>query len=211
MEPLSAAYDFALQWKELIGAVLGGLFSLLVALIVARDARTREERTAATVLTTALTTVAAQYSALMETAKSQNVPEENLHLWVGEKLAYSSPVMTPAVELAITRLMVVDTLLAVHLEFYKTMQMELARHVQRIEQDYKELHEFGKSKRPGPAMDASNKVAAMSFEGMNRHAICAANRLNLVVLSRLALFHRVRMKLMPTTTEKECLKALSAK
>lgn len=38
------------EWKEVVGAFLGGVFALSAALIVARDARRRSERSAGMML-----------------------------------------------------------------------------------------------------------------------------------------------------------------
>ncbi len=43
-------FCFLEKWQTLIGAFIGGIVGLLAALLVARDARRREEKTAAMLL-----------------------------------------------------------------------------------------------------------------------------------------------------------------
>jgi hypothetical protein len=56
---VSCWYCQVKEWPTLIGAFLGGLFALWVALIVARDARHRAERSAAMTLVRHLAKVTA--------------------------------------------------------------------------------------------------------------------------------------------------------
>lgn len=61
--------DFLDKWKELIGAALGGVFALAVALIVAKDARSREERNAAVQLIASFTNLSARSASLSALAE----------------------------------------------------------------------------------------------------------------------------------------------
>lgn len=54
-----AMIEFLDKWQTLIGAAVGGLIGLLAALIVAHDARYREERSAAMLISVDLTSVLA--------------------------------------------------------------------------------------------------------------------------------------------------------
>jgi hypothetical protein len=205
MNPTSGIAEFLFQWKELIGALLGGLFAILVALIVARDARTREERFAAIVVLAALTRFTSRHQALSELALKNNVPAEHKHLWLGEKLTYSYTRLAANLEASISRLLLSDVHLAVNLEVFHAMHADLDMLMERISKDYTDLHSTGKPLRPTELMDAENRQAAKSFELAAKHARCASLRIEKLILSRAATWNRIRMKIRPTEQEKACL------
>ncbi len=197
--------EFLLQWKELIGALLGGLFAILVALIVARDARTREERFAAIVVLAALTRFTSRHRALSVLAAEKKLPAEHKHLWLGEKLTYSYTRLTPNLEASISRLLLSDVHLAVNLELFHAMHADLDTLIDRISKDYTDLHSTGKPRRPTDLMDSENRQAAKSFELAAKHARYASLRIEKLILSRTATWNRIRMNIRPTEQEKACL------
>ena len=202
--------DFTFRWKEIIGAVIGGFFSLWVALLVAADARNRENRAAATLLVAVFTNFVARHDALATLAKSQDVPAQDHHKWLSEKLTQSSPKLSSLAEAAIARLMPFDEILAVHLELFRTLQGETETHIERVTQDFRDLHEQGKPLRSLKAMEADAKNSTSAFVGAAKHASCATNRLVLLVLSSVPTWNRIRMRVNPTRQELNCRALRSA-
>lgn len=196
--------DFIYKWKEIAGAIIGGLFSLAVALIVARDARTREERSAATLLIVTFTNFLARHATLTDLEKGQSVPVQDRHKWLSEKLAKSGPKLSPLAEAALARLLPIDPALAAHLELFRTLHGELESHTERISQDYRDFHEHGKALRSADVMEADAKIVASAFDGATKHADCAAHLLEKRVLSYLPTFNYIRMRLFPTQQDRVC-------
>ena len=197
-------FDFLSKWKELVGAAIGGVFALAVALIVAKDARSREDRSAAVQLIVAFTNLAARSHSLHELASTASVPEADRHRWLADKLSKSSPRLTPLAEAALARLLPVHPLLAVHLELFRTHHSELETTVARVAQDYRDLHQHGRALRPVPVMDADAMNCSSALAGAVRHGDCASRLIQLFVLSRLPTWNKLRHWLAPTEEMRKC-------
>lgn len=197
--------EFLFRWKEVFGAVIGGLFSLGVAVLVAYAARRREDRAAAMVLTAAFVNIVARHSSLERLATQQAVPQADHHKWLSEKLVQSAPKLSSMVEASLARLMLSDTRLAVHLEMFRTLYGEMMTHLERIAEDYRSLHQNGASSRPISVMEADAKVATSAFAGAARHANCGERLLALFVLSHVPTWNRLKISLLPDALEKQCL------
>lgn len=196
--------DFIYKWREIAGAIIGGLFALLVALIVARDARTRENRSAATLLIATFTNFAARHASLTELEKVQSVPIQDRHKWLSEKLAKSGPKLSPLAQAALARLLPIDAALAAHLELFRTLHDELEIHTERISQDYRDFHEHGKALRSSDVMEADAKIVVSAFDGAAKHAECGVYLLEKLVLSYLPIWHYIRMSQFPSQQDRVC-------
>lgn len=196
--------EFIYKWKEIAGAIIGGLFSLAVALIVARDARTREERSAATLLIVTFTNFLARHASLADLENRQSVPAQDRHKWLSEKLAKSGPKLSPLSEAALARLLPIDAALAAHLELFRTLHGEIESHTERISQDYRDFHERGKALRSADVMEADAKIIVSAFDGAAKHAECAAHLLEKLVLSHIPTWNYIRMRLFPTQQDRVC-------
>jgi hypothetical protein len=64
--------------------------------------------------------------------------------------------------------------LAAHLELFKVMFADMDENLDRIADDYKDLHEKGKPLRPQDVMEADARVATRGFITAALHADCAA-------------------------------------
>jgi hypothetical protein len=201
----SGITEFFLQWKELVGALLGGLFAMLVAFIVARDARSREERLAATLVLSALVRFIARHKALEDLAKKQDIQANDRHLWLGEKLTQSYSKLTLALESSIARLLITDMHLAVNLELFRFAHEELDVHVERLTKDYTDFSATGDLSRPKELVESDSRQATQSFDFAARHAGCAALRIQKVVLSKFSAWNRIRMQIRPSEEEKACI------
>ncbi len=196
--------EFIYKWKEIAGAIIGGLFSMGVALIVARDARTREDRSASTLLIATFTNFLARHASLTGLEKGQSVPAQDRHKWLSEKLAKSGPKLSPLAEAALARLLPIDAALATHLELFRTLHGELESHTERISQDYRDFHEHGKAFRSADVMEADAKIVVFAFDGAVKHAECATHLLEKLVLSHFPTWNYIRMRLFPTQKDRVC-------
>jgi hypothetical protein len=197
-------FDFLTKWKELVGAAIGGVFALAVALIVAKDARSREDRSAAVLLIVAFTNLAARSNSLSELATADSVPEADRHSWLADKLSKSSPRLTSLAEAALARLLPVHPILAVHLELFRTHHAELEAIVSRVAQDYRDLHQHGRALRPDAVMDADARNCRSAFEGAVRHGDCASRLIQLFVLSKVPTWNMLRYRMAPTQEMRNC-------
>jgi hypothetical protein len=184
------------------------LFSLGVALLVAYLSRRREDRAAAMLLVGSLVQMISRKVALEELAKKRAVPAADYHKWLSEKLVQSRPKLSTEFEASLIRLMPAHVYLAAHLELFKTVFAGMSENLDRIAEDYKNLHEKGKTLRPVAVMEADAKVATQSFEVAVLHARCAEHLIAEVVLSHFPSWHRLRQWLHPTDEERKCLELL---
>lgn len=74
------------EWPALVGAVLGGVFALLVAFVVAHAQTRREQRAAASILLIDLLAVRAADKSPQHTAAEREVADDPYPLWLAEKL-----------------------------------------------------------------------------------------------------------------------------
>lgn len=200
--------DLVHRWQNLAGAVVGGLFSLGVALLVAYTVRHREDRAAGMLLVGTLVQMMARNAQLERLAKEKAVPEADFHKWFSEKLVQSRPKMSTEFEASLIRLMPADLQLAAHLELFKVLIAEMDECLDRLTEDYKNLHEKGKPQRPVANIETDAKLATRAFQGAVLHASCAERLIAQVVHGHFPSWHRMRRWLWPTEGERKCQQLL---
>ena len=72
--------DYILKWQTLIGSILGGVFALLTALIVARSARHRDEQASGIIVSATLAAVCVASEVLATLSSQEGVTEESFPL-----------------------------------------------------------------------------------------------------------------------------------
>lgn len=209
MACLSAFLD---KWQTLAGALLGGLFSLGVALVVARSATRREERVSAILLLSDLMSVRAAAENLMNIAKEQQVSEESYPLWISEKLSWRRPRLSMLFESNVARVVSVDARLSAHLSLFKIACTLLEEHLARVVEDTERLRTKGLPEIPRPptaiATDAKAVADALALAG--KHATYSEYFLSAFVLSRVPVFlSRIRMYTFPNEFDRESKKLLT--
>ena len=196
------------HWQTLVGAILGGLFALGVALLVAHHARRREEVSAATLLVGNLVSVQASHSALFAQADKEIVHGDALSRWIAEMLVRSRPRLSVLFEPSMVRVMPLCTKLSAHLSLFHTIYADVNHHLDRLEADFEEARLTGKLSRSKEALNADAKLAHEGFEIAAEHARCAERLLNHVVLSKLPMWHRMKRVIWPSKDERKCKRLL---
>lgn len=197
---------FLHSWQELVGAILGGIFALGVALLVGYITRRNDDVAAAMLLVGSLTDLKARESTLRRLAAEKGVSAEDYPMWVSEKLVFSKPKISAMFEASMVRLMPLNTHLAVHLDIYRTVFLEMESKLDLIAGDYRAFHEKGKADRPKELMLADSRVVRNALEKAARHGKCAERLLTNYVLSNWPTFNRVRARFFPTSQDAECEK-----
>lgn len=200
--------NFMDHWQTLIGAIIGGLFALTVALLVAFKARRREEISAAMLLVGNLVSVKAAEETLMEQASEENVEDAILAPWVAEKLVWPRPRLSPMFEASLVRVMPISAVLSAHLDLFHTIYADVERHLERLAGDFEEVRRNGKPLRTKEAMNADASLARKGFAIAAAHAKCAERLLTQLVLSQFPTWHRVRRVILPSKDERQCNKRL---
>lgn len=205
MEELAAFLD---KWQTLAGAVIGGIVSLIVALLVAYKARRREDLSAAMLVVGNLSTVTTASRALKELAQQENINQEDLPYWFSEKLVRRRVVLSPLFEALRIRLMPVDVHLAAHLELFQVIFTDIEAKLGMLTDDFAAFDSAKKTTRNADVLKADARVIYKGFEKAAVHAKCAQRILVLKVLSNFPTFHAIRMVLFATREEKECRQLL---
>ena len=116
---------FLKEWQTLIGAFIGGIFSLLVALIVAYKVRSHDEIAAAYILLIDLRSFVVQAETLEKASKEQGSSLEESSLMATAGLLSSPPTLSPLFEESVMRVSPVDKYLTAHLALFKKIFSEI--------------------------------------------------------------------------------------
>lgn len=200
--------DTLCKWQALAGSILGGIFALSTALIVAHSVRRREELSAAMLVTATLAAVRVESETLSSLSAREGVTEESYPLWFAEKVSHLHPSMPIMFDASVARLMSVDDLLAAHLGLFQHIYSQTELLLKRISEDYEHYHKNGKPFRPQEVMKADCRVATKHFYFAAEHANCAIYLISKLVLSKAALFYRLRRLIWHNKEERECMKLL---
>ena len=197
--------DVVFKWQTLVGSILGGVFALSTALIVARSARRRDEQAAAMVVSAILAAVRVASETLSTLSTQEGVSEENYSLWFAEKIAHLHPSMPVLFDASAARLMSTDVSLAAHLSLFQHTYSQTESIIKRISDDYEYFHKHGKAFRPQDIMKADCRVVTKQFHFAAEHANCALYLISILVLSRIAFVYRLRRYVWHNKTERQCM------
>lgn len=200
--------SFLRDWENLSGAVIGGVFSLVVALIVARSARRADEHAAAMIVISNLVQFLTRVRILEKMAKEQKVPEQDYGKWASEKLTYSRPKLSGTFEGSVARLLRLHVSVAAHLELFYMLARDIDERIDRISEDFKEFHAHGKPRRPSEVMEADANLIASSLSDAALHADLAEYMLTKLVLGSYPTFYRIRRAIFPSEKDKQSVRAL---
>ena len=200
--------QFLKEWQTLIGSILGGLFALGVALLVAHSARRREEIASGMLVVGNLVQIRSAYEALTELAKENKISEQEYALWFSDRLVTMRPLLSPLFDSSMTRIMPSDTYLAAHLTLFHRIYQEVQIMVERIARDFEYFNEHKKPLRSEDQLRADANLVTRHFEFAFRHATCAEKLISDLILSRVPTWNRLRRFAWPKLDEKECMKQL---
>lgn len=196
--------DFIFKWQTLIGAVLGGLFALSTALVVALTMRRREEVASGMVVVSDLAAVRIAYEALNSLAEKDNIGEEEFPLWFSDKLVSSHPKLSKLFEASVARLMPVDVYLAAHLSLFQRIYSQIEIMLDKLSHDYDHFHEHGEPLRPKDHMLADYRLITRHFTIVVEHAQCAEDIITKIILGNFSTWHRIRRIFYMSKKEKKC-------
>lgn len=195
---------FLKEWKELVGAAIGAFASIVVALMVAYDARRREDVSAAMVLVGNLTSLIAAANTLERKAAEEKVSDLGYPMWLAAQLASYRPPMSPLFEGCVARLMPVDVRLAAHLEIFGVVYRSVEHHIERLSKDIEYFREHKNLERSEADVHADAEVIQKGIAMAASHAHCAERLLTCLVLSDWPTWNRLRRFVSPSKEEREC-------
>lgn len=195
---------FIAQWQTLTGSILGGVFALLTALVVASSAVRTARRTAAALLIVDLLSISRVSECLESRAKEDRITEENYPLWVSEKLNWRRPQLSSSYDAHVANLVGVHEGLSAHLSLLKMVYSGLDDHLARIKADAEDRRTIGPLRMPRTLQDtkADAKVVASGLKLAGEHAACAEHLIKQLVIGRTPAFLKeIRMYIHPASIE----------
>ena len=196
------------DWQDLAGATIGGLISLVVALIVAYIPIRREDMTAAMLVISNVVSARARHTSLVALAKARAIPEEDYPFWLSEKLLQSRPKLTPTYDAASMRIMAIDVHLSSHLAIFDLTLREMDEKLDRIAEDFDAKRNGQSSPRSLEETKADAQLLAEELDRLADHAHCAEKLVTSLVLSRSRSWNKLRRRLRIYTEDKFCLTKL---
>jgi hypothetical protein len=192
------------EWQNLIGAIIGALAALGVALLVAYSVRRRDDVSAAMVVVGNLTTLMAAEDVIRRIAGEQKVSAKDYPMFVVSRITHSRPKLSPLFETSVARLMLASVPIAAHLELFTVIYRGVEHHVDVLRRDIDHHNQHGKPLRSEKDIRADAEVIEKGLTTAAKHAACAERLLSLLVLSRWRLFNRLRMAIWPSKEERDC-------
>jgi hypothetical protein len=158
------------EWQSLAGSIIGGIFALSVALIVARQARRGEERSAAYLLITELIAVIGFNGANQKKAASIGSPAERNQFLVNA-ITRSRPRISPQFDAAVARVRTCDMHLAATLGQISIFLRDVEALVARGEQSAMTVGELLVSTELPEKYDAISHEAEFAVRLLDRYAL----------------------------------------
>ena len=196
--------DIIGQWQTLIGSILGGVFALATALVIASSAVRTARRTAAALLIVDLLSIVRCAEYLESLAKEKGIEEKKYPLWISDSLNWRRPQLSSSYDAHVANLVGVHEGLSAHLSLLKMVYSGLDDHLARIKSDAedKKTSDPPRIPRVPQATDADARVVAHGLKLAGAHASCAAHLLEQLVISRTPAFlKRIRMRVCPASIE----------
>ena len=196
--------SFLSKWQELIGALLGGLLGLMAALIVARDARRREQRVAAMVLTVDFIEIS-QASKSLRLAMGQAKVEAENHAAraIGALVTHGHPQISPLFEGHLAAVQLVNISLAAHCSIFSKIYRDFERKMERLAEEH-QLARTGKSTLGPNEIKTAVTQLYDEFELAAEHAACGTLLIDYYILGKRTWWHRLKTRLGAPPPSKEC-------
>jgi hypothetical protein len=196
------------EWQDLAGATLGGLISLLVALIVAYIPIRREDLTAAMLVAANLVAARARQVTLRDLARSTSITQDDYPYWLAEKLLQSRPKLSTTYDSASMRIMSLDAHLASHLTLFEVTIKEMDEKLERLALDFDAARRKEPKPRSVDSVKADSRLLADELDALAKHASCAEKLITHLILSKSRRLNKLRRVFGLSAEEKKCLAAL---
>ena len=129
-------------------------------------------------------------------------------MFVANRLASSRPVLSPLFDGCVAKLMPVDPHLAAHLDLFGTIYRGVEHHAIKIGRDIERFQETGKLLREEKDTKADATVIQVGLARAAKHAECAEDLLEKLVVGNWPTWHRLVRWLSASKQQCECRKFL---
>ena len=195
--------NFLFKWQTLIGAVLGGVFALSVALLVSYKAQRREEISAGYLIMGNLTSFTASTSNLNSKAEEEKITDKDYPLWLCNNLVGLKPTLSTLYETSVSRVISKDIRLGAHLDLIRTFNTDIDAAFKRINNDFEYHDEHGKNKRSEERIRADANLVARGYNNIAVHAECANYLIPRLVTSHFPSWYLFKSYFCPNEMDKK--------
>ncbi|XXQ53564.1 hypothetical protein ACA040_002235 [Xenophilus aerolatus] len=180
--------------KEVVGALIGAAGAFWAALWVARDARKREERSAAMVVIGTLGTLLATAHTIFEIAP-EGADDKALAKHVAGKLMTFFPRLDPLYGACVARLLPLHPVMAARLQSVSLYYDTMAVVVERLRVDEQVANQKGKPDRSNEDLIADAQIALNGLRAVLEHGAVAQEMINRLVLYAYPALQSLGMRL----------------
>jgi hypothetical protein len=210
MSELEPVVSFLKEWKEIVGAIIGGVLGVVGATVVARDVRGREDRAAALVVLGTLLNIRGQFFAARR-AVDYSEPADDVLLMRLAALAAAYPLdLNDSFLRTAERISVTHAHTAAHLAMINTRwsSVRIALHRWSLDSDHAAAHPGRELRRARGDMVMDARTIASGLQGIANDAACVIWLTNRLVLSKWRVLHLWKLTLWPSGVKKQCKDAL---
>jgi hypothetical protein len=210
---LESCVVFLREWKEVVGAIIGGLLGVVGAMVVARDARQREDRAAAIAVMAPLLDLRGHYFAAKKSAEGiapAPANEDDATLRLGVLIAAYPLSFPESFSRAAERVSVVHPHIAAHLALInmRWATVRIALHRLSQDSDYAGTHPGERLRRDRGDMVMDARTLISGLRGIGNDAACVIVLLQRLVESRFRAWYQLKMWLFPDAVGRQCREAL---
>lgn len=200
------------EWQTLVGGIIGGLIALIAAWIVAHRSERRDDLAAAMHVVGTLVEIVVAGKQLERMAQEDEELKDpnNRAFWQAEKLAHLRPRISSLFELHMARILPIDVAAAAHLKFFHSRYLYMEEKIEGVEAAMLG-HQSGQEPCRKVEYVRADAIAVKgAFDDAVLHADCAEHLISRHILSKWAMFNRLRSRWFPDAKTQFCHDTLRA-
>lgn len=203
--------DIIHNWQTLIGGVLGGVFALGAALIVAWHTERRQDLSSAMLVVSTLVSVNAASKTLQQLFEEENAEEHEWPVWLAHKLLWRHPPIGASFKVSAVRIYPLSSPMAAHIDLFQAAYEDVVNRIDKLTEYVENIGEGEPNEDQKKHVQSMSSVIDRSFSVAAKHADCGECLIADLVLSKWRHFYRLRLRFWPTPDQKRCLRVLGGR
>ena len=199
---------FLSNWQTLVGAIIGGIFALLVALLVSYKAQRREEISSGYLIIGNLTSFTAAIGSLKTRADKSNIEDDEYPFWLCQQLVVLKPSLSNLYEASVSRIIYKNNILGAHLDLIRTFSNNVDEPFSRIHDDIEYYYLHGEHKRSEEHIRADARIVERGYSNIAEHSECAIYLIQRLVTSHVPTWNLFKSYLCPNVLDKKSKKLI---
>jgi len=197
--------EFLLTWQTLIGGILGGLFALVAAVIVAKWSERRQDLSSAMLVVGDLVSVRVSFRVLEEMKDEEEVSDSDYMLWMLDKLCWQKVRLKQSFDASAMRIYPIHPSIAAHIEVFVNAYRAMEAQIDQVLAEFDQERIAEKDQAYLKRVEAKARTIVTHFQTAAAHADKAEKLITFLVLSRIPTFNKLRTVFFPPAQIKEAL------